>query len=70
LALSRELEIVGSHGLQASYYPELFRLITLRKLDPARLICRTVSLAEVPAVLADMSTFIGVGMTIVDRFNE
>lgn len=70
LALSRELEIVGSHGLQASYYPELFRLITSGKLDPARLIRRTIALAEVPTVLAEMSTFAGVGMTIVDRFNE
>ena len=70
LALSRELEIVGSHGLQASYYPELFRLITVGKLDPARLIRRTIALAEVPAVLAEMGTFTGVGMTIVDRFDK
>ena len=70
LALSRELELVGSHGLQASYYPELFRLITLGKLDPSRLVRRTVALEEVPTVLADMGTFTGCGMTIVDRFDN
>lgn len=70
LALSRELEIVGSHGLQASYYPELFRLIATGKLDPSRLIRRTIALDEVPSVFADMGTFSGYGVTVVDRFNN
>jgi alcohol dehydrogenase len=70
LALSRELELVGSHGLQASYYPELFRLITLGKLDPSRLVKRTIALEEVPTVLSEMGTFSGYGMTIVDRFDK
>lgn len=29
-----------------------------------------ISLSEAPNVLADMGMFAGVGMTIVDRFNE
>jgi alcohol dehydrogenase len=70
LALSRELELVGSHGLQASYYPELFRLIASGKLDPSRLVQRTVELEEVPMVLADMGTFSGCGMTMVDRIGN
>jgi alcohol dehydrogenase len=69
LALSRELELVGSHGLQASHYPELFRLITEGKLDPSQLIRHTVSLEDVAAVFADMETFAGYGMTIVNQFS-
>jgi alcohol dehydrogenase len=68
LALARELELVGSHGLQASYYPELFRLIATGKLDLSRLVSRTVALEDVPAVLADMGTFTGHGITVADRF--
>jgi alcohol dehydrogenase len=70
LALSRELELVGSHGLQASYYPELFRLITTEKLDPSLLVRRTVGLEEVPSVFADMGAFSGHGITVINRFNR
>lgn len=70
LALSRELELVGSHGLQASYYPELFRLIGIGKLDPSRLVRRTIALEKVSAVLADMGTFAGHGVTVADKFSN
>lgn len=70
LALSRELELVGSHGLQASYYPELFRLIANGKIDPSKLVRRTITLSEAPAAFADMGTFARHGITVVNRFSE
>jgi alcohol dehydrogenase len=68
LALSRELELVGSHGLQASYYSELFRLIELGKLNPSSLVRSTIALSEAPGVFADMGTFTGHGITVVNQF--
>jgi alcohol dehydrogenase len=69
LALSRELELVGSHGLQASYYPELFRLIAAGRIDPRRLVRRTIALSEAPGAFTDMGTFAGHGITVVDGFD-
>lgn len=65
LALSNELEIVGSHGLQASYYPELLSIIAAGLLDLSPLIAKTISLKEAPSVLEAMEHFAGTGMTII-----
>lgn len=65
LALSDELEIVGSHGLQASYYPELLSMIAAGQLDLSLLIAKTISLKEAPSVLDAMEHFAGTGMTII-----
>jgi alcohol dehydrogenase len=62
--IGRELEIVGSHGLQAHAYPELLSLIAAGKLDPTRLVARTTSLDDAPAALAAMDTYQGAGITI------
>lgn len=69
LAISRELEIVGSHGLQAAYYPELLDLVTTGRLDVGRLIDRTISLDEAPAALEAMGSFGNNGITVIDQFD-
>ena len=69
LAIARELEIVGSHGLQASYYPELFELLTSGRLKLAQLIDRRISLSEAPETLAGMGSFAGTGITVIDCFD-
>ncbi len=63
-----ELEIYGSHGLQAHVYPEMLRLIEQGVLDPSRLVTRRVALDEVPGVLAGMSTFGSTGIEVMDHF--
>jgi alcohol dehydrogenase len=60
-----ELEIVGSHGLQAHAYPALFRLIEEGKLDPATLVNRTIGLAEAPEALAQIDNRPDGGVTII-----
>jgi alcohol dehydrogenase len=63
-----ELELYGSHGLQAHAYPEMLRLIEHGVLDPARLLTRCVSLDEVPDVFESMTTFGSTGIQVMDRF--
>jgi alcohol dehydrogenase len=60
--------MIGSHGMQAHRYPELFGMITAGKLAPEQLIGRRISLAEVVNELPAMNTFKGTGITVVDRF--
>jgi alcohol dehydrogenase len=62
--ISHELVLAGSHGLQAHAYPGLFELIQVGRLDPTRLIDRTVTLDDAPAALASMDDYFGRGITI------
>ena len=63
-----ELEIYGSHGLQAHAYPEMLRLIEKGVLDPARLVTKRVALGDVPSVFEEMTTFGATGIQVMDRF--
>ncbi|MCF8070002.1 MAG: hypothetical protein K9L30_15585 [Desulfobacterales bacterium] len=53
--LYKELEIIGSYGMQAHRYPPLFRQILSGKPDPQKLVTGTVNLRGVSDVLSDMS---------------
>ncbi|MHA3700577.1 alcohol dehydrogenase catalytic domain-containing protein [Jatrophihabitans sp. YIM 134969] len=52
--IGRELEILGSHGMAAVDYPAMLADIAAGRLDPARLVGRTVGFDELPAALAAM----------------
>ncbi len=66
--IGRELEIIGSHGMQAHRYPEMLEMIRSGKLQPQKLIGKTVSLDDAPLVLMDMNNFSSTGVTIIDSF--
>ncbi len=66
--LSNELQILGSHGMQAHRYPELLSMILAGKLQPKKLIGKTISLQESLQQLTDMDSFKGVGVTIINQF--
>ncbi len=63
-----ELEVIGSHGMQAHRYGEMMRMIDKGLLQPQKLIGKTVSLDDVPALLTDMDSFKGTGISVVTRF--
>jgi len=66
--IANELEIFGSHGMQAHFYARMLDMIMSGKLAPERLIRRRVSLEESLAVLETMDRFPGTGVTVIDRF--
>lgn len=68
VVIAKELEIVGSHGMQAHAYEPLLRMILARQLDPRALIKKTVTLAEAPAELYAQGDFRSVGVVVIDRF--
>lgn len=68
LVVARELEILGSHGMQAYRYAALLALIEAGKVQPQLLIGKMISLAEAPAELADLNHFRGTGVTVITRF--
>lgn len=66
--IARELEILGSHGMQAHRYPAMFEMIADGHLRPHELIGRTISLDEAAQILTEMNRFPATGITVIDRF--
>ena len=61
-----ELELLGSHGLAAHTYPAMLDLVVRGKLEPGRLVTRTIGLDDVPAALAALGEGSPTGVTVVD----
>jgi D-arabinose 1-dehydrogenase-like Zn-dependent alcohol dehydrogenase len=65
--ISRELQLLGSHGMAAPAFVPMLHDIAAGRLDPSRIIGDTISLEEVPDALMAMSTGVGNGgATIID----
>ncbi len=68
IVLANELEIIGSHGMQAYKYPEMFKMISEGKLHPEKLIERTISLLESTKALPNMNKFEHKGVLVINSF--
>lgn len=66
--VANELEIIGSHGMQAWNYKHMFELIAEGILQPDRLVGRTVSLEAAVRKFSTEARFEGPGVTVIDRF--
>ncbi len=66
--MSRELEILGSHGMQAYKYPGMMAMIEAGKLPLDKLIGKTVTLEESLDELVNMDKFNGTGVTVINEF--
>jgi alcohol dehydrogenase len=63
--IAHEIEIRGSHGMQAHRYPPMLEMITSGKLAPQKLIGRTIGLDHAPAALMAMDTYPGAGISVI-----
>ena len=66
--VANELELYGSHGIQAHRYPELLAMIEAGAIDPRRLVGKRIALDDAAAELSAMGSFAGTGVTVIDRF--
>jgi D-arabinose 1-dehydrogenase-like Zn-dependent alcohol dehydrogenase len=66
--ISKELEILGSHGMQAHRYGAMLNMISSSKLDPSRLVGKKITLADAPEALMNMNKFQSVGATVITTF--
>lgn len=64
--IARELEIIGSHGMQAHRYPEMLEMIVQGRLQPQKLIGKTVSLDEAALELPKMNESTARGIAVID----
>lgn len=66
--IANELEILGSHGMQAHRYDAMLAMIESGKLAPERLIGRRITLEQSIDALVNMDKFEGAGVTVVTEF--
>ncbi|OIQ68356.1 L-idonate 5-dehydrogenase [mine drainage metagenome] len=66
--IAHELEILGSHGMQAHRYGAMFAMMRSGKLAPERLIGKTINLEQSIDALINMDKFEGAGVTVVTEF--
>jgi alcohol dehydrogenase len=66
--LANELEILGSHGMQAHRYKDMLAMIAAGNLEPERLIGKRVCLEEAIAELTSMNAFGTNGVAVITRF--
>jgi alcohol dehydrogenase len=65
-----ELEIVGSHGMQAHRYDAMFEMIEAGRLAPERLVSRRITLDDAVEALVDMDRSKHPGATVVTAFKH
>ena len=68
LVIAKELELLGSHGMQAHAYPPMLDMIVSGRLDPRKLIRKTVTLEESIDELMAMGQFAQIGVSVIDTF--
>lgn len=61
-----ELDLLGSHGMAATDYPGMMRLIEQGRLQPQRLVERTIGLEEAADLLPGFDRATVAGITIID----
>ncbi len=66
--VANELEILGSHGIQAHKFDDIFAMINSGKLQPEKLIGKMITLEESLQALAEMDNFDHIGVTVINRF--
>jgi alcohol dehydrogenase len=66
--IAKELEILGSHGMQAHAYAPMMQMILSQRLQPKKLIGKTVTLEQSLAELQAMGSYAGTGVTVITEF--
>lgn len=66
--IAHELEIIGSHGMQAHRYDAMLAMMMSGKLQPEKLLGRTINLAESIEALTSMDQHSTPGVTVVTEF--
>lgn len=66
--IAYELEILGSHGMQAHRYDAMLDMVRTGKLQPERLVGKEISLSESAEALMNMNRFEGTGVTVITDF--
>lgn len=68
MIVQNEIEFKGSFGMPVPEYPTLLQMVEKGRLQPGKLVTKTIALEEVGHELELMNHYSGIGVTVVDRF--
>ncbi len=66
--IAKELQLIGSHGMQAHQYPKMMEWISSGKMQPEKLLGKVITLEESCQELSDLNSFRNTGVTVI-RFD-
>ena len=66
--IAHELQVLGTHGMQAHRYDAMLAMIAAGKLEPQKLIGKHITLDDAPAALTAMDRFDGLGISVITQF--
>ena len=66
--IAHELQVLGTHGMQAHRYGAMLEMITVGKLAPQKLVSKHIALDDAPQALMNMDRFDGLGISVITRF--
>jgi len=65
VVIARELQLIGSHGMQAHQYPMMMDWIIKGRMLPEKLLGRIITLEEGCEALTDLDSFRNTGVTVI-----
>jgi alcohol dehydrogenase len=68
VVIAKELEILGSHGMQAHAYQPMIDMILTGQLQPEKLIHKTLNLSQSIHELMSMGKFAQTGVSVINQF--
>ncbi|WP_082235504.1 zinc-binding dehydrogenase [Halobacillus massiliensis] len=68
LITMKELQFLGSFGMQAPNYPSMLEMIGTGKLQPGKLVTNHVAIEDVSSVIEGMGTYNNVGVSVVNKW--
>jgi alcohol dehydrogenase len=63
--IAKELQVIGSHGMQAHQYPGMMQWISSGKIQTEKLLGRIITLEESCQELTDLNSFRNTGVTVI-----
>jgi alcohol dehydrogenase len=63
--IAKELQLIGSHGMQAHQYPKMMEWISSGKMHPEKLLGKIIALEESCEALTDLDSFRNTGVTVI-----
>jgi alcohol dehydrogenase len=70
MVMFKELELIGSHGMQAHAYNPMLEMILDGRINPGLLVSRTVNLTNAIEVLQNMGSTPPLGVVVIDQFDR
>jgi D-arabinose 1-dehydrogenase-like Zn-dependent alcohol dehydrogenase len=64
----KEVQMIGSLGMQAPHFPAMLQMVEQKRLNPGRLVHETIGLEQVSGVVESMDRYATLGVTVITQY--